>query len=98
MSSQPLHGLPLNTLKQKAAVEDDPTVPLLERIKQARLAHTAALEADSLSQHESAYYHYFNAAGLVFPEFITFLSRKKKKKSCSNFTTYHTESRHQPSY
>jgi hypothetical protein len=61
--------LPLHILKQKAAVENQPNVSLTDWIKQAAQTYAAATDADSSNQTESAYYHYFKAAGLVSPKF-----------------------------
>ncbi|KAA1109051.1 ubiquitin-specific protease doa4 [Puccinia graminis f. sp. tritici] len=69
MSSTPnqdlLKDLPLHILKQKAAVENQPNVSLTDWIKQAAQTYAAATDADSSNQTESAYYHYFKAAGIL---------------------------------
>ena len=89
--TQQLDGLPLNILKQKAAVEANPNVPLGDWIHQARQMYAAAIEADSLNRMQSAYYHYFKSAGLVFskhtlspsPKFISSNFQERKIKSSS---------------
>ncbi|POW21643.1 hypothetical protein PSHT_02169 [Puccinia striiformis] len=62
---QLLQDLPLHILKQKAAVENQPNISLTDWIKLASQIYPAAVEADSLNLYESAYYHYFKAAGIL---------------------------------
>lgn len=64
-SSSNLVGLPLHTLKAKAAVVPDNTLPLLHWINTASHVYHAALDADARQASELAYVQYFKAAGSV---------------------------------